>query len=82
MGIHAGPCELRGRAPIGVNVHVASRLMGLAGPGDIFVSAVVAEGLVHGPQRLREVGRRALRGVPGEQEVLAVDCDPGRTAPV
>lgn len=76
MGIHAGRCELRGRAPIGVTVHVAARLMGLASAGQIFVTEDVSRALGGGLVKLREIGRRPLRGVPGDWHVLAVECEP------
>jgi class 3 adenylate cyclase len=76
MGIHAGRCELRGRAPIGVTVHVAARLMGLASAGQIFVTEDVGAALGGGLLRLRDIGRRPLRGVPGDWHVLAVECEP------
>jgi class 3 adenylate cyclase len=71
-GVHAGRCELRGRQPIGVNVHVAARLERLAGPGEIVVSAAVADQLHGTAHAVRDLGTHSLRGVPGAWQVFAI----------
>ena len=43
VGIHTGECELQGRTLTGMAVHVAARIQGLAGPGDILVSSTVKD---------------------------------------
>ena len=42
-GIHTGECEVQGRTLTGMAVHVAARIQGLAGPGDILVSSTVKD---------------------------------------
>jgi class 3 adenylate cyclase len=56
VGIHAGECELQGRTLTGMAVHVAARIQGLAGPGDILVSSTVKDIVVGSDARLRIAG--------------------------
>lgn len=70
-GLHLGDVEMRGEQVSGLAVHAAARVMGAAGPGEIMVSADLAAGLPPGTA-LRDMGRRPLRGVPGEWQLYAV----------
>jgi class 3 adenylate cyclase len=69
--LHLGDVEMRGEQLSGLAVHAAARVMGAAGPGDVMLSEAFAAALPHGT-RLRDVGRRPLRGVPGEWQLYAV----------
>ena len=60
IGVHTGEVELMGNDVGGVAVHAAARIMALAGPSDVFASAVTAgladgSGLAFERQGLREV---------------------------
>jgi class 3 adenylate cyclase len=70
-GLHLGDVEMRGEQLSGLAVHAAARVMGAAGPGDVMLSEAFAAALPDGT-RLRDVGRRPLRGVPGEWQLYAV----------
>jgi len=42
-GVHAGECEESGGKLVGIAVHIGSRLMGIAHPGEILVSSTVKD---------------------------------------
>ncbi len=42
-GIHAGECEESGGKLVGIAVHIGSRLLGIAQPGEILVSSTVRD---------------------------------------
>jgi class 3 adenylate cyclase len=72
VGIHTGECEMQGRTLTGLAVHVAARIQGLAGPGDILLSSTVKEDIVVGSDaRFEDRGQHALKGMPGECDFLA-----------
>ena len=60
IGVHTGEVEIMGNDVGGVAVHTAARIMSLAGPSDVFASAVTAglaegSGLAFEGQGLRDV---------------------------
>jgi class 3 adenylate cyclase len=71
IGIHVAEVEARGDDVAGLGVHVASRVMSAASPGEILVSATVPAVVGTGPVEFAPRGRRALKGVPGEWELFA-----------
>ena len=70
IGLHTGECELTGEDVGGMAVHIASRVMGLAGPSEVLVSGAVAGAVVGGPFDFEERGSRELKGVPGSWPVF------------
>jgi pimeloyl-ACP methyl ester carboxylesterase/class 3 adenylate cyclase len=71
-GVHTGECELRGNDLAGIAVHIGARVAALAGPGEVLVTSTVRD-LVNGSGiDFVDRGRHALKGVPGEWQVLAV----------
>lgn len=74
-GIHTGECELLDDGVSGIAVHIAARIVGEAGPGEILVSRTVCDLVVGSGTGFVERGRFELRGVPGTWELLAVDRD-------
>jgi len=73
-GVHTTEVELAGRDVRGVGVHVAARVMALAGPGEIVVTSVVRDLAVGSGLGFEPRGRHGLKGVPGEWELLAVSA--------
>jgi class 3 adenylate cyclase len=69
-GLHLGDVEMRGEQVSGLAVHAAARVMSEATAGEILVSAELAEVLPE--MSLRDAGRHALRGVPGEWQLFEV----------
>ena len=71
-GVHTGECEMHGGDVQGIAVHIGARIVGLAGPGEVLVSATVRD-LVGGSGIAFEVrGEQALKGVPSPVHILAV----------
>jgi class 3 adenylate cyclase len=73
IGIHTGECELMDTDIGGIAVHIAARILGQAGGGEILVSRTVRDLVVGSGIGFRERGVVELRGVPGEWELVAVD---------
>ena len=73
MGIHTGECEVIGEDVGGMAVHIASRVNGLAAPGEVLVSRTVRDLVVGSGIAFEERGIVELLGVPGTWQLLAVD---------
>ena len=72
-GIHTGECELLGSDIGGIAVHIAARILGQAGAGEILVSRTVRDLVVGSGTGFEDRGSVELRGVPGTWQLLAVD---------
>ena len=70
MGIHVGDVERRGADVAGIAVHIAARVMALAGPGEVLVTASVPIAVAGTSHRFELVGEQVLRGVPGTWAVF------------
>ena len=72
-GIHTGECELLDIDIGGIAVHIAARICGHAGAGDILVDRTVRDLIVGSGTGFEDRGSVELRGVPGSWQLLAVD---------
>jgi pimeloyl-ACP methyl ester carboxylesterase/class 3 adenylate cyclase len=72
-GIHTGECELLDNDIGGIAVHIAARICGQAGAGDILVSRTVRDLVVGSGTGFEDRGSVELRGVPGTWQLLAVN---------
>jgi class 3 adenylate cyclase len=72
-GIHTGECELLDNHIGGIAVHIAARIVGQAGAGEILVSRTVRDLVVGSGTGFEDRGSVELRGVPGVWQLLAVD---------
>ena len=72
-GIHTGECELLDNDIGGIAVHIAARICGQAGVGEIVVSSTVRDLVVGSGTGFDDRGSVELRGVPGTWQLLAVD---------
>ncbi|HWC70448.1 MAG TPA: adenylate/guanylate cyclase domain-containing protein [Actinomycetota bacterium] len=71
-GLHAGEVDLRGRDVGGIGVHIASRVMSVAAPGEILVSRTVRD-LASGSQiSFEDRGAHELKGIGGDWQLFAV----------
>jgi class 3 adenylate cyclase len=69
--IHTGEVEIRSDDLGGIGVHIASRVLAEAGPGDVLVTRTVRD-LVTGTEvEFQARGTVSLRGIPGEWELFA-----------
>ena len=72
-GLHTGEIELRDGDDIGgIAVHIASRVMGEAGPGEVVCSRTVKDLVAGSEFSFEDRGLRALKGVPDEWQLYAV----------
>jgi class 3 adenylate cyclase len=71
--IHTGECELLDSDIGGLAVHIAARILGQAGAGEILVSRTVRDLVVGSGTGFEDRGSVELRGVPGTWQLLAVD---------
>jgi class 3 adenylate cyclase len=72
-GLHTGEVELRDDDLAGIGVHIAARIDDLAGPGEILVSSTVKDLVAGSDITFADRGVHALRGVPDEWQLLAVE---------
>ncbi len=70
-GVHTGECERRGDDLGGLAVHIGSRVMGLAGPGEVLVSSTVKDLVVGSGLEFEDRGEHELRGAPGAWRLYA-----------
>jgi pimeloyl-ACP methyl ester carboxylesterase len=71
-GIHTGECELLDTDIGGIAVHIAARILGQAGAGDILCSRTVRDLVVGSGTGFEDRGSVELRGVPGTWQLLAI----------
>jgi class 3 adenylate cyclase len=76
-GIHTGEIERRPDDVAGIAVHIASRVEGLAEPGEVATTGTVADLVVGSGLRFRDVGSKVLKGVPGKWSIRVVTGDSG-----
>jgi len=74
-GVHAGECEVTDDDISGVAAHIGSRIMALAGPGEVLVSATVRDLVFGSGVEFEPRGEHELKGVPGRWSVHAVVAD-------
>jgi class 3 adenylate cyclase len=72
VGIHTGEVEVRGDDVGGIAVHLAARIMAMAGAGEIMVSRTVRDLVVGSDLAFDDRGTHQLRGIEGEWQLLAV----------
>jgi class 3 adenylate cyclase/esterase/lipase len=71
-GIHAGEIEMRGADVGGLAVHLASRVMSAASPGEILVSRTVRELVVGSGIAFADRGPHRLKGIEGDWQLYSV----------
>lgn len=70
-GVHTGECKIFGRKYAGLSVHIAARVVALAGADEVLVSGTVKD-LVAGSQlTFLDRGSATLKGVPGEWRLFS-----------
>jgi class 3 adenylate cyclase/pimeloyl-ACP methyl ester carboxylesterase len=72
-GLHTGECEVMGDDFGGIAVHIGARVASLAGPSEVLVSSTVRDLVAGSGLRFRDRGSQALKGVPGEWRLFAVE---------
>jgi class 3 adenylate cyclase len=77
-GIHTGEVELAAGDVRGLSVHVAARIMALAGPNQVYVSATTRELVGDSDLSFVDAGIHELKGVSGARQVYSLDEPSGR----
>lgn len=72
-GLHTGEVEVAGDDIHGMAVHIGARIAALAGPGEVLVSRTVKDLVVGSGLSFQDRGTAALKGVPDEWQLYAVD---------
>jgi len=72
-GLHTGECEVMGPKLGGIAVHIGARIAALAKAGEVLVSSTVKDLVAGSGLAFVERGPHALKGVPGEWRLYAVD---------
>ena len=72
-GLHTGEVELHGNEVTGVGVHLAARVMGDAGPGQVLVSATVRELMAGSGLGFVDLGAHQLKGFTEQWRLFALD---------
>ena len=73
VGIHTGECEVSVDDVGGIAVHIASRILALADPGDVLLSGTVRDLVTGSGLTFVDRGRHPLKGVEGEWQICALD---------
>ena len=71
-GVHTGEIELLGDGVAGIGVHTGARVAALAGPGEVWVSAIVPMITAGSGLTFRDRGVRELKGIDGEHQLFSV----------
>ncbi len=74
-GLHTGEIERLGTDIGGIAVHLAARVMALAGHSEVLVSSTVKDLVVGSGITFEDRGRHPLKGVPGDWQLFAVRAD-------
>ena len=72
-GLHTGECELFDGEVAGIAVHTGARVAACAQPGEVLVSSTVKDLVAGSGLTFEDRGTHALKGVPGEWRLYAVD---------
>ena len=72
-GLHTGECELLGDDIGGIAVHIAARVLGQAGAGEIVCSRTVKDLVAGSGFAFADRGTHSLKGVPDSWQLYAVE---------
>jgi class 3 adenylate cyclase len=73
IGLHTGECEIIGEDVGGMAVHIAARVSGLAGPGQVLASGTAYGTVVGSGLSFQWHGEHELKGVPGRWPIFVLD---------
>ena len=74
-GVHTGECELIDGQISGITVSIGARVAASAGPSEVLVSQTVKDLVAGSGLDFKDRGVHALKGVPGEWRLYAVEQD-------
>jgi class 3 adenylate cyclase len=73
VGLHTGECEVMGDKIAGIAVHIGSRVMATARPGEVLVTSTVKDLVAGSGLHFNDRGVYALKGIPGEWRLFLVE---------
>lgn len=77
-GVHTGEVEIAAGDVRGLAVHIAARVMALAGPSEVYVSATTRELVADSGLTFKDAGIHELKGVSGARQLYRlVGTEPG-----
>jgi class 3 adenylate cyclase len=71
-GVHAGECEEIGGQLVGIAVHIGSRVLGIAKPGEVLVSSTVRDLVAGSGIEFEDRGEHTLKGVADQWHLYTV----------
>ena len=74
-GLHTGECEMMGEDIGGIAVHIGARVAAEAAAGEVLVSSTVKDLVAGSGIAFEDRGSHALKGVPEEWRLFAVERD-------
>jgi class 3 adenylate cyclase len=77
VGLHTGECELLGEDIGGIAVHIAARVLGQAGAGEVLCSRTVKDLVAGSGFRFADRGTHRLKGIPDDWQLYAVELAEG-----
>jgi class 3 adenylate cyclase len=80
-GVHSGEVARHVDTVEGIAVHVTARIMALAGPSEVLLSAATASLLEGAGLSLEDAGEHELRGLEGRRRLYRLVGDPPSSAP-
>jgi class 3 adenylate cyclase/dienelactone hydrolase len=72
-GLHTGECEVVDGKVAGIAVHTGARVASQAQPGEVLVSSTVKDLVAGSEIQFADRGVAALKGIPGEWRLFAVE---------
>ncbi len=72
-GLHTGECEVVDGKVAGIAVHTGARVASQAQPGEVLVSSTVKDLVAGSEIQFADRGLAALKGIPGEWRLFAVE---------
>jgi uncharacterized protein (TIGR00369 family) len=73
-GVHAGECEESAGKLVGIAVHIGSRVVAIAQPGEVLVSRTVRDLVAGSGIEFVDRGDHTLKGIAGEWHLYAAAC--------
>jgi class 3 adenylate cyclase/streptogramin lyase len=81
-GIHTGEAEVVDGRPRGIAVHIAARVMAVAGPGEVLVSSTVRDLVTGANLTFEDRGYYTLKGLEGDWRLFSLTAvNGGRSRP-
>ena len=78
-GVHMGEVEVIGPKVGGIAVHIGSRVMSKAAPGEVLVSSTVRDLMSGSDISFEDRGLQELKGVPAQWHLFAIERAPAHT---